>query len=111
MAYRVLYMSGDWVIVLGFPSQQRYRVWEESVRRIKLFIEAINNDDNDDAGRVPCYNAWLSLVASFVSFWGEDLLPPDIKHAVNSVEDGIGVQRTVWGDSPANYLVGAGITA
>ena len=107
MVYNVAYLSGQWAITLPFTSQQRYHLWDEGVRNIKERIETINNDDNTDAARVPLYKAWLVMVESFVRRWTEAFLPPDIKHAVNSVENGIGVQRTVWVDPPDNHLVQA----
>ena len=36
----------------------------------------------------------------FARAWGEDCLPPDIKMAMNGVEEGIGIEKTVWAESP-----------
>ena len=104
MTYDVCYVSGVWAIAMTFPTKQEYHRWNDGVRAIKQRIEAVNNDDNDDSGRVPQYRAWLDLVGQFVVLWGENFLPPDIKDAVNGVEGAIGVQPTVWADPPANHL-------
>lgn len=72
---------------------------------IKYFIAAINDDGNAGPARVPRYHQWLSFVYAFVQRNGQALLPPDIKFAVNDVEDHIGVQRTLWEDPPENHLL------
>ena len=100
----VLYVSTPWEILLHFPSQERYMLWSQEVRRLKDRIAAINDDDNPGAARIPKYRRWIEQVRAFVRNFGEEMLPPDIKSAMNGVEEDIGVQRTVWADPPENHL-------
>ena len=41
---------------------------------------------------------WLSLVEDFKQHWGVEMVPPDIRHSVGTVEDGLHLCRTVWPD-------------
>ena len=108
MVYNVAYASGVWVQTLAFRNKQEYLQWASWVENTKRSIEAINMSDDDEEGslRLPLYLGWLDAVGRFTRRWGEGLVPPDIKHAVNSVEFGIGVPQTVWADPPENHLLG-----
>ena len=41
---------------------------------------------------------WLSLVEDFKQHWGVEMVPPDIRHSVGTVEEGLHLRRTVWPD-------------
>ena len=104
MDYSALYVGGEYAMMVSYPNQRVYQQWLAEVRGIKDRNDAINNDGQAGAARVPKYNAWLVLVKQFIDRWGEAFLPPDIKHAVNSVERGIEIGVTVWQDPPENHL-------
>ena len=72
--------------------------------RSRTVLQKSTTMENAGAKRVPKYKEWLKHVEGFTQSWGENLLPPDIKHAVNDVENGIGVEMTVWADPPERYL-------
>ena len=105
MSINFLYISGPWQQMFTFPSQDQRDAWMASISELKRAIAAINNDGNAGPPRVPRYQQWLGETQMFVDQWGENYLAPDIKHAINGVEDGIGNQQTVWQDPPENYLV------
>ena len=41
---------------------------------------------------------WLSLVEDFKQHWGAEMVPPDIRQSVGTVEEGLRLRRTVWPD-------------
>jgi len=88
-------------VVYAFATSEDYGDWSFGVSTIKCRILSINNDGNAGAPRVPHYRTWLALVDAFVLMWGVDLVPLDIRRAVNDVEGNIGVPLTVWDDSRA----------
>lgn len=106
MTYKVNYTSGKWSINMTFANPQEYQQWLAKVRQFKWTIEAINDDGNAGEARVPKYQAWIASVKEFVRAHGDKSLPPDIKAAVNDVEQGIGAEVTVWDDPPENYETG-----
>ena len=105
MAFNTYCISGKWAIHLSFDSESSYAEWGQGVMEIKRRIAEINDDGNPGAARVPFYNQWLQSVEDFIRIWGENHVPPDIKSAVNTVQEGVGVQQTVWQDPPGNHLV------
>jgi len=101
----ITYSTGEHEVTYSFANSALYEVWVRGVSAIKTRIVTINNDRNAGPARVPSYEGWLELVRDFVQVWGDQLLPPDIKCAVNMVENGIQVPTTVWEDLPENYCV------
>ena len=100
---KLAYVCGRWAINLSFPTEDLCALWLEEVNVIKDRIADINDDGSPDT-RVVKYRGWLQGVRRFVTVWGEDYLPPDIKWVVGDVEDHIGDRRTVWADPPENHL-------
>jgi len=100
---RIAYMTGqpEDEAVYSFATSEAYGDWSFGVSTIKGCIQSINNDGHAEAPRVPHYRAWLALVNAFVLLWGVDLVPNDIRRAVNDVEGNIGLPLTVWDDGRA----------
>ena len=105
MAINFMYTSGIWMKAYRFLNLAVQVRWVGHVGRIKAEIEDINNDGNAGAPRVPKYHFWLLSVYDFIEEWGEAHLPPDIKHAVNDVQENLGLPAHVWADPPANNLL------
>ena len=103
---KVQYQSGKYEFFLTFDTAEQFQRWKLEVEDIKDHIAEINNDGNSEAKRARKYKGWLKNVKAFIENHGESHLPPDIKWAVNNVENGIGVQPTVWADPPENHLRG-----
>lgn len=79
-------------------------MWHAQVMNIKAVIADItqsiqsrngSTDDLEETDRVN-YNRWLNTVYLFVRRYGRNGVPGDIKHAANSVEEGIGMPITEW---------------
>lgn len=97
--YHVDYSSGRWSVRYEFASESVYVVWGAFVEAMKEFIASINADGNPTA-RLPKYRHWLGQCHAFIEDWGEDMLPPDIKWAMNEVERDIGAPVTQWTNPP-----------
>ena len=116
MVVRVNYVSGAWERMYSFESRREVNMWEAQLLGIKKRIAQINEDGNAGAARVPKYRLWWTGVMAFRTTWGQERVPPDIKMAVNSVEEEIGVEPTAWeelawfspGDEPADHIHGSG---
>lgn len=101
MTFNIVYSTGATMERFSFTDEDHYYRWAAAIESIKSHIAAINNDGNAGVARVPHYENWLNTVRAFVRDWGVDFLPHDIKAAVNDVEDGIGMERTVWATEEA----------
>ena len=75
---------------IEFGNQESYAIWIGEVEGIKQHAADIQGGSNQQ------YQVWLDRVMSFRSMCGDQMVPLDIQRAVNSVEDGIGVDRTLW---------------
>ena len=118
MVVRVNYVSGTWERMYSFESRREVNMWEAQLLGIKKRIAQINEDGNAGAARVPKYRLWRRSAIEFLVAWGQERVPPDIKMAVNSVEEEIGVEPTAWeelallsdgpGDEPVDHIHGSG---
>ena len=79
-------------MMVGFNNREAGREWLAQVEEIKLHIRVIN----ESGSREEDYQAWLGRVMEFRQRWGDPLVPFDVKEAVHSVQDGLGMARTVW---------------
>ena len=52
------------------------------------------------------YKAWIASIKELVTKYGENRIPQDIKWAMNSAEEGVGVEKTVWENPPKASLFG-----
>ena len=50
------------------------------------------------------YDQWMSNVKAFRDQFGEDKVPQDIKWALNSAEEGLGLEVTQWTNPPDTSL-------
>jgi len=94
----ILYSTGqpEDEAVYAFATAADGEEWNFSVGDIKSIIYSINNDGKAGPPRVPHYRRWLSTVRTFIVYWGVDLVPNDIRRAVNSVEENLDLPLTVW---------------
>lgn len=47
---------------------------------------------------------WVPMSHAFVSRWGKERVPPDLRRGINSAEAGLGLTITTWPDSPSSPL-------
>ncbi len=91
MVYQGAYISGSKVMVIEFVSEASYSVWVMEVERIKHHIALINDKDE-----IHDYSGWMKSVHDFRKSVGDGMVPRDIRDALNSVENGEGLELTVF---------------
>ena len=45
--------------------------------------------------------SWIPEAHAFVTKWGKDRVPPDLRRGINSAEDGLGLAVTSWPNIPS----------
>ena len=50
------------------------------------------------------YDQWMTNVKAFRDHFGEDKVPQDIKWALNTAEEGLGIEVTQWTNPPNRSL-------
>ena len=101
--YNVLYTtSGDHrgASVYHFPSEEVGLRWLAQVNAIKKHILEIKDklaEENREAnGTYDDYRPWITQCQVFIRTYGKVAVPSDIRHSLNSVEKGCGVEVTTW---------------
>ena len=98
------YLCGDQILMIRFPNREVYQRWIGAVEGIKAHIGGISRrrmararfGGDDPEIEKDAYVRWLQVVYQFRVAAGDDLVPWDIKEAVNSVEEGVGAPKTNW---------------
>ena len=99
MPYNVGYVSGEWYQTFIFENKLQCDSWNNQVMHIKtVAAKQINREDEQETKLH--WKKWLKIVERFVAQWSEDYLPPDVKHAVNDVQQGISEPATNWREPP-----------
>ena len=91
---KVMYTDYKTVLVLEFKDWEEVNEWDKGVSGIKGQIAAITDMSEEEAK--PLYEAWIESVMMFRKRWSDGKVPGDIKSAVHSVQDGIGMMKTDW---------------
>ena len=93
-----IYFTGrpEDMMLFKMPNSVEYFEWQKGMIEIKEFIRMINETVHDDDKHRPLYLHWRTMVTQFGAKWGPDEVPRDIKDALKSVEEGVGVDITVW---------------
>ena len=68
--------------------------WSNGWRNIKDVIANINEQAVER--RNPLYLRWLEMADGFRIQWGNELVPADIRKAVNDVQEGLNLPKTEW---------------
>ena len=96
-AVSMLYTAGTDVEVHKFPDVSTCKQWSEEVEQIKFVISHINKIEDEDS-QDERYSVWLLRVETFRAHWGDMHVPADIKRAVHSVQSGMGISHTIYGN-------------
>ena len=98
--WRMLYTSGEAVLVIEFKSEESGRKWDAEVHAIKDFIANINaaaeSGNITVSQKEKLYRNWVDHVIGFKNRYGDCMVPKDIQSAVNSVEAGCHWDLTEW---------------
>ena len=87
---RLLCTDGEKVSICVFPNSEVSAAWTRGVEEIKSAIAGVH------AGTIANYGNWLVMVSRFIEEWGKGRVPHDVRHAYNSVQEGVGVPVTGW---------------
>ena len=94
--YVAAYLVGEQIQVFSFVSSEAYWEWYAELTDIKDHIASIN-EESDYSRRLFLYSSWLwNRVYPFHRRYGGDLVPFDVKAAVNDVERAFDRPMTLW---------------
>ena len=108
--YTALYVRKPWVSSNKFKDEKHYRQWRNDILTIKNHLLAINKHRVDGIKapykKLPVKSSleWLFKVNLFIEKWGEHFVPPDIKAAVNKIEQRESQKITEWKRPPDDYI-------
>jgi len=57
---------------------------------------ALANQNRAGQGGIADYRNWLDRAYAFLDQWGADYVPLDIRHALNTIEQGCSIAVTYW---------------
>ena len=103
MSITVLYTTGAHQEVITFTTMTEKNMWDEEVLAIKAdSTAAMNKKEADGLTREvrALYENWIAPVHAFRDRFGDNRTPQDIKWAVNSAQEGLGMPVTQWENPP-----------
>ena len=95
--YNVLYYAdglGHESALYRFRNKESGVKWSKDVSEIKghiLSIKTKMESQGRTAGTYDDYRPWLVRCQVFIRTFGKTAVPPDIRRAINSVEEGVGI--------------------
>ena len=107
MSINVLYTTGINQEIYSFSTIEEKNRWDAEVMAIKADSSAAfhrKESEGLSAAVRALYSNWISRVKAFVSQFGEQRTPEDIKWALNTAEEAMGVEATTW-QSPPNASI------
>ena len=107
MSINVLYTTGINQEIYSFSTIEEKNRWDAEVMAIKADSSAAfhrKESEGLSADVRALYSNWISRVKAFVGQFGEQRTPEDIKWALNTAEEAMGVEATTW-QSPPNASI------
>ena len=103
MTVSMLYTTGLHQEVYTFVDVAEKNRWEAEVMAIKAdssaaFYQKETHGINTEVRAL--YNNWIARVMAFMELYSEYKLPMDIKWAVNSAQEALGLEKTQWDCPP-----------
>ena len=101
MSFVIHCTDGQHISEQEFMSEDEGPLWLAEVKEIKDMITNINNMGEAQDRPVLC-GSWLKMASKFQEKWcrgGDRQIPLNVKCAVWSVQEGIGVQRSTWSEN------------
>ena len=91
-----------------FATAEEASAWDAMVSALKAESKAVF-DRRMAVGSITeevrsLYQQWMTNVKAFRDRFGEDHVPADIKWALNSAEEGLGLEVTQWTNPPDSSL-------
>ena len=88
-----------------FGTQAELTEWDAMVLALKAESSSVMERRIAVGGSITneirsLYEQWMTNVKAFRDRFGEDKVPQDIKWALNSAEEGLGIEITQWTNPP-----------
>ena len=99
----VLYTTGIHQEVMTFTSVAEKDLWDAEVLGIKADSAAVfekKEREGVTANVRALYDQWMARIKAMKDSFGEEKVPQDIKWALNSAEQALGVDITKWENPP-----------
>ena len=97
MSITILYTTGLHQEVYSFANLAEKQSWETEVMAIKADSSAAFNKKSSDGLTVEVrtlYDNWMARVIAFSNQYTEQRTPMDIKWALNSAQEALGLEKT-----------------
>ena len=107
MSITLLYTTGLHQELYTFTSLSEKNRWEAEVMAIKAESSAAFNKKSSDGLTTEVrtlYNNWMARVISFKDLYNENRTPMDIKWALNSAQEALGLEKTQWENPPDDSI-------
>ncbi len=110
MSFTTLYVTGaNHQELHTFATEAELRAWDAMVLALKAESSAVDSRRMANGGEITTqvralYNQWMANVKAFRDRFGEEKVPADIKWALNSAEEGLGIEETQWTNPPDSTL-------
>ena len=107
MPLNVLYTTGIHEEVITFVSVAEKDLWDAGVSAIKSESSTLFNKKENEGLTDEIWDRclwWIILVKKFKDQFGDSRTPQDIKWALNSAEEALGVAVTQW-ENPPNAAI------
>ena len=103
MPINTFYTTGIHQEIISFNTDAERLSWETQVMEIKAESSSIfakKEAEGLTAAVRALYDQWFARIQALKDAFGEDRVPQDIKWALNSAEEGLGVVLTEWANPP-----------
>ena len=110
MPYTTFYMTGaNHQELHTFDSAEVAAAWDAMVAALKQESQSVFSRRMEIGGVITdeiraLYDQWMTNVKAFRDRFGEEHVPADIKWALNSAEEGLGIEKTQWTNPPDSSL-------
>lgn len=99
--HRALFVFGSHFHIANFRSTEEMSAYTTQVMDIRSAMASLNQDRVDGRIEDGVYgqrlkDEWIPLVDGFITWWGEEFVPGDIRFSVNNIEENLGIQPRMW---------------
>ena len=92
----LLHTYGQGMVMAEFSTDEEVRAWTGGIMSIKGRIESINASYEGAAHRGALSNVWIPMTADFINTYGPELVPVDIRAAINDVGKHLDMATLDW---------------
>ena len=92
----LLHTYGQGIVMAEFSTDEEAHAWTGAIMSIKGRIESINASHEGAARRGALSNVWIPMTADFINTYGPELVPVDIRAAINDVRKHLDMATLDW---------------